>query len=96
MATMAALTTSKRFSGKRSRSRTSSIRGSPNLKSGSPIAADSPSTKIRTVLAGFSAGRVRAWGRRTNPGGKNRRPKSWLSVQTLRPSSERVRKKHVG
>ena len=72
MAVIAALTTSKRFPGYRASSRQASCRAGPNSSSGSPIAADSPSTNTRIVPGGFSRPITAPGGVRAMRGAKNR------------------------
>ena len=67
----AAFTTSKRRAGYARRSISSSWRAKPNDGSGVPIAADSPSTKMRSVPAGLRTGICAGHGGSAVPAGKN-------------------------
>ena len=85
MATTPAFTTSKRTPGTASSSIASRKRETPNVGSGSPSAADSPSTITRTVRGPFSSGRTNGLGCRASPGGKKRSAKSGLGQAAARP-----------
>ena len=96
MAVMATLITSNLLLGKLSSSIACNIRGRPNDGSGSPIAADSPNTKMRMVPGSLCRVNVTGWGVRAISPGKNRQPNRQLSVRTSRPLIRSVRKKLVG
>jgi hypothetical protein len=80
----AGVMTSKLTAGKLCRSMTSRYRAKAYDGSGSPWAADSPTTKMRNVAGGFSAGIAKAGGSRKAPGGKNCHVNRSLSQKALR------------
>ena len=73
-----------------------SMRGRPNLGSGSPKAADSPKTNIRTVSGAFTWGIENGYGTRARRGPKNRQLNRLFWTKTFRPSRESGNKKAVG
>jgi hypothetical protein len=80
IAVTAALITSKSRPGNRPSSNTSSWRGKPNAGSGSPSAADSPSTKTRVVPVGFSRRNNVGCDARASVGGRKRHANFVFSI----------------
>ena len=87
---MAAFTTSNCTPGYLPANRASNIRGRPKSGCGSPKAADSPKTKIRTVSGGFVSGIASGNGVRARFGPMNRCAKRSFWIEPSAPQSGRT------
>src|SRR5690349_14755741 len=74
IAVIAAFTISKRVEGYFKLSKASKTRGNPNAGCGSPRAADSPRTKIRTTLVALACEIENGYGQRAISRPKKRQP----------------------